>query len=291
MFPSLNPGHVGINVSFRDGLALAERHGFGGYDAQLAAIHEEVKQAGAAAIRDLYIQHGLQIGAWNLPFMPYRVTEDAWRNWLDILPQMLISAQALGALRAAMWIMPGSDDLEYEANFAFHLARFAPIVKLLADHNMRLGLEFIGPETSLKHFKYPFIRSVAETKKLAAAIGPNCGLLIDAWHWHSAGGTREDLRGLTRDQIVHIHIDDAPAGVPRAELVDSRRKLPGTTGVIDLAGFMQALADAGYDGPVTAEPFDAEINALPQAESAALTARATRSAVARAVRTSELGTG
>jgi sugar phosphate isomerase/epimerase len=50
---------------------------------------------------------------------------------------------------------------------------------------------------------------------------------------------------------------------------------------------MQALADAGYDGPVTAEPFDAELSALPAEQSAALTAAATRTAVARAVRTAE----
>ncbi len=291
MFASLNPGHVGIKIGFREGLALADQHGFGGFDAQLQPIHEEVTAHGAGAIRDLYIEHGLHIGAWNLPFMPYRVTEDAWRNWLDILPQMLASARQLGALRAAMWIMPGSDELEYNANWAFHITRFAPIAKLLADHNMRLGLEFIGPETSQKKFKHPFIRSVKETLKLAAAIGPNCGLLIDAWHWHSSGGTRADLKGLTRDQIVHIHIDDAPAGVPLAELIDNHRKLPGTTGVIDLDGFMQALADAGYDGPVTAEPFDETVNALPQAEAAAVTAKTTRGAVARAIRTDEVGTG
>jgi len=47
---------------------------------------------------------------------------------------------------------------------------------------------------------------------------------------------------------------------------------------------MQALAVAGYDGPVTAEPFDREVSALPAGESAALTARTTREAVARAIR-------
>jgi sugar phosphate isomerase/epimerase len=291
MFASLNPGHVGIKVNLREGLALAEQHGFGGFDAQLQPIHEEVVAHGATAVRELYRQHGLQIGAWNLPFMPYRVTEDAWRNWLDILPQMLASAQKLGALRAGMWIMPGSNELEYDANWAFHVARFTPIAKQLADHNVRLGLEFIGPETSQKNFKHPFIRSVREAIALGQAIGPNCGLLLDAWHWHSAGGTREDLRGLSRDQLVHIHVDDAPAGVARAKLVDNKRKLPGTTGVIDLDGFMQALADAEYDGPVTAEPFDDEIRTLPQAESAAITAKTTRNAVARAVRTKERGTG
>ena len=288
MFASLNPGHVGISVSLREGLALAERHGFGGYDAQLATLHEEMAARGAAAVREEFLQHGLRIGAWNLPFMPYHVTEAEWRDWLGRLPPLLAAARALGALRAGMWIMPGSDERGFDDNFAFHVARFQPVARLLADHGVRLGLEFIGPETSLRKFKHPFIRSVAAMLKLARAIGPNCGLLLDAWHWHCAGGTREDLRGLTRDLLVHVHVDDAPAGIPRAELIDNRRKLPCTTGVIDIDGFIQALADAGYDGPVTAEPFDPEVNALPAEEAAARTARTTRAAVARGIRSTEI---
>jgi sugar phosphate isomerase/epimerase len=288
MFASLNPGHVGISVSLREGLALAERHGFGGYDAQLATLHDEMNAQGAAAVRDQFLQHGLRIGAWNLPFMPYRVTEAEWRDWLGKLTPLLAGARALGALRAGMWILPGSDERGFDDNFAFHVARFQPVARLLADHGVRLGLEFIGPETTLRKFKHPFIRSVAAMLQLARAIGPNCGLLLDSWHWHCAGGTREDLRGLTRDLLVHVHVDDAPAGVPRTELIDNRRKLPCTTGVIDIDGFMQALADAGYDGPVTAEPFDPEVSALPAEESAARTARTTRAAVARGIRSTEL---
>lgn len=283
MFASLNPGHVGIqHLSFQEGLALAERHGFGGYDAQLAPLHAEVTSHGASSVRDLYFQHGLRIGAWNLPFMPYRVTEEEWRAELAKLPPQLASVNALGARRAGMWILPGSDERAYDENFAFHVARFQPVARLLADHGVRLGLEFIGPLTSQKKFKHPFVRSVREILELARAIGSNCGFLIDAWHWHSAGGTRDDLRVLTNELVVHVHIDDAPAGVPRDELIDNRRKLPCTTGVIDIDGFMQALGHANYDGPVTAEPFDPEISALPAEKSAALTAKATRDAVARA---------
>lgn len=286
MFASLNPGHVGIHhLTFQQGLALAERHGFGGYDAQLAPIHEEVSRHGADAVRALYFQHGLRIGAWNLPFMPYRVSEAEWRAGIAALPPQLASASALGARRAGMWILSGSDERAYDENFAFHVARFQPIAALLADHGIRLGLEFIGPLTSQKAFKHPFVRSLREILALGRAIGPNCGVLIDAWHWHAAGGTRDDLRVLTRDLLVHVHIDDAPLGVPRDELRDDRRKLPCTTGVIDIDGFMQALANADYDGPVTAEPFDAEVNALPGEQSAALTAKTTRDAVARAIRT------
>jgi sugar phosphate isomerase/epimerase len=285
MFASLNPGHVGIkNLSFVESLVLAERHGFGGVDVQLATLHEEVTRHGADAVRSLYVQHGLRIGAWNLPFMPYQVSEDAWRAETAKLPPQLASASALGARRAGMWIMPGSDERTYEENFAFHVARFQPIARLLADHGVRLGLEFIGPLTTQKNFQHPFIRSLRETIELARAIGPNCGILLDAWHWHCMGGTREELRVLTRDLLVHVHVDDAPAGIPRDELIDNRRKLPCTTGVIDIDGFMLAVANADYDGPVTAEPFDPEVSALAPEKLAALTARTTRDAVARGER-------
>ena len=282
MFASFNPGHVGIPVELREGLAMAERHGFSGFDAQLEQLHGEVAAHGAAATRDLFARHGLRPGCWNLPFMPYQVSDDEWRAWLDRLPPLLASARDAGARRAGMWVFSGSDERAYEENFAFHVARFTPIARLLADHGIRLGLEFIGPETTQRRFRHRFIRSIRETFELAAAIGPNCGQLIDAWHWYAVGGTRDDLRGLRREQLVHIHVDDAPEGVPLAALQDDRRRLPCTTGVIDIAGFMEALADAGYDGPVTAEPFDPEVAALPAEQAAAITAKTTRHAVALA---------
>jgi sugar phosphate isomerase/epimerase len=289
MFACFNPSHVGITVALREGLALAERHGFGGYDAQLAALHDEVTAHGAPAVRELFLQRGLQIGAWNLPFIPYRMTEAEWRDWLVRLPPLLATARALGARRAGMWILPGSDELGFDGNFKLHVDRFRPVAELLATHGIRLGLEFIGPETARRSFKHEFVHSLPAIMELARAIGSNCGLLLDAWHWHCAGGTREELRGLTRESIVHVHVNDAPAEISRAELVDNRRKLPGATGVIDLDGFMLALADAGYDGPVTAEPFDPELSALPAEEATARTARATRTAVARGVRFAEHG--
>lgn len=284
MFASLNPGHIGINVSIEAGLELAERHGFGGYDASLDALHVAVTQLEATAVRDHFVARGLRVGAWNLPFMPYAVSEAAWREWLAKLPALFASAASVGARRACMWILPGSNERAYEENFDYHVARFQPIARLLADQGIRLALEFVGPETSLRAFTHPFVRTIPATLELARAIGPNCGLLLDSWHWHCLGGTRADLAPLTREQIVHVHVNDAPVGVPVAELQDMSRKLPCTTGVIDLEGFMQALANAGYDGPVTAEPFDSTINVLPVEEAAAVTGKTTRTTVALAVR-------
>ena len=61
-------------------------------------------------------------------------------------------------------------------------------------------------------------------------------------------------------------MNDAPAGRPKDEMKDSPREMPGATGVIDIAGFLRALKEIGYDGPVTPEPFKNELKDLPNDE-------------------------
>jgi sugar phosphate isomerase/epimerase len=62
---------------------------------------------------------------------------------------------------------------------------------------------------------------------------------------------------------VHVHVNDAPAGIPVDEQLDNRRAMPGETGVIDIAAFLGSLAKIGYAGPVMAEPFSQAVRELP----------------------------
>ncbi|MFT3831440.1 MAG: sugar phosphate isomerase/epimerase family protein [Opitutaceae bacterium] len=271
-------------MSLEEGLALAERHGFGGFDPAIEPLHAAVAQQGAQRVRETFLGRGLRMGAWCLPFAPCTMEEDEWQAWLKKLPPLLGSAAAVGARRAFRWIQPGDNDRGYAVNFEHHLVRFRPVARMLADYGIRLGLEFIGPESARRDFRYPFIHTLAGVLELVRAIGPNCGLLLDSWHWHAAAGTVAEIAALPGEQIVNVHVNDAPLGIARGELQDDRRQLPGTTGVLDLDGFIHALADVGYYGPITAEPFDAELNARPKEEAVSLTAKATRGSVARALR-------
>jgi sugar phosphate isomerase/epimerase len=115
--------------------------------------------------------------------------------------------------------------------------------------------------------------------KLAHDIGTgNVGLLLDAWHLFTSGGTLQDLDKITADDIVTVHVNDAPAGIPFDELADTVRCLPLETGVLDLVGFMRKLENLGYDGPVTTEPFNQRINTL-AVEDPAAAARAVSEAM------------
>jgi threonine dehydrogenase-like Zn-dependent dehydrogenase len=94
---------------------------------------------------------------------------------------------------------------------------------------------------------------------LCAATGPNVGLLLDCWHWYTSLGTVAEIRSLEPQQVVYVHINDAPRGINLEHQQDGRRELPGATGVIDIGGFLEALRAIGYDGPVVPEPFVADL--------------------------------
>jgi sugar phosphate isomerase/epimerase len=100
------------------------------------------------------------------------------------------------------------------------------------------------------------------TELVEAIDTGNVGLLLDSWHWYTSHGTVEELLQLSNKDIIHVHVNDAPAGIPAYQQVDTRRRLPVTTSVIDLKGFINALVRIGYDGPVECEPFDQELRRM-----------------------------
>jgi sugar phosphate isomerase/epimerase len=138
-------------------------------------------------------------------------------------------------------------------------------------------LEFVGPKTSRAKRTYRFLYTLEGMLALAAAIDTgNVGLLLDLWHLYTAHGSNDQVLELTNADVVVVHVNDAPAGVPIDDQLDNVRALPGETGVMDIAGFMAALQAIGYDGPVTAEPFSQRVRELPAEQAVAVTAASMR---------------
>jgi sugar phosphate isomerase/epimerase len=202
-------------------------------------------------------------GGWGLP-INWREPYD--QAALDALSRQAALAAKLGCTRVYTWLTPGSNERPFRENFAFHVAQLLPVAQVLAEHGCRLGLEFIGPRTLRDSLRYGFIYSPEGMLCLAEAIGANVGLLMDCYHWHTAVGSLADIRALRAEDIVYVHVNDAPEGVPVAAQLDLVRRLPGATGVIDIDGFLKVLHEIGYDGPVTPEPFEKSLAALPADE-------------------------
>ena len=137
----------------------------------------------------------------------------------DGLKGLADDAKALGSMRAHRgWehgLLRGTTVMTYLANFKQHTARLGEVGKVLGDHGVRLGLEYVGPKTSWTSMKYPFIHTMAEMRELIAAINqPGIGLVLDSWHWYTAHETEADLLRLKGSDVICCDLNDAPAGVP-----------------------------------------------------------------------------
>ena len=262
MYTSLGLGPLGIRATLQEGLALAQATGFEGLDVDIEEAAKIVKRHGADYVLELFRQHGLRPGYWDPP-IEFRQDEATWKAGLKKLPRLARTAQKLGCPRTATWIVPFSDERTSAENMAFHVARLRPIAEILAEHDCVLGLEYVGPASLRAGHTHEFIHDLAGWRELCAAIDmPNLGLLLDAYHWYTSGGTEEELLTLRDEEIVLVHMNDGIAGVPRDEQLDLVRSLPGESGVIDLSTFLRALQRIGYTGPLTVEPFSDRIRAM-----------------------------
>ncbi len=257
-YKNLGQGHIGVRANQEQALEYAVKYGFDGITPSLGAFENKSVSEIREWVRTMK-EMGIRYGTSGLP-VGYRRDEDRFRGDLARLPKQAKVLKQLGVKRMATWITPGHNELTYLQNFALHKRRLGEVAKVLKDHDIRLGLEFVGPRTSRARYRFGFICTQHGMMELADAIRTgNVGLLLDSWHWYTSHGTVEELLGLSGADVVHVHVNDAPAGIPVDQQIDNRRKLPVTTGVIDLKGFINALVKIGYDGPVECEPFDQEL--------------------------------
>ena len=272
MYPNLNTGAIGVNATLPEQIDLARRHGFGGIDFSITDAQELAATQGVAGVKARFDDAGVRPGSFGFP-VEYRKDEATWRQGLALLPAAARRALDLGCDRTAHWLLQVYNERDLRANFRFHVERLRPAALILADYGIRFGLEFIGPKTLRATRTYRFLYTLEGMLALAAAIDTgNVGLLLDLWHLYTSHGTNDLVLELANADVVVVHINDAPAGIPIDEQVDNVRALPGETGVMDIGGFMAALQAIGYDGPVTAEPFSQRVRALPVEQAVAETA-------------------
>ncbi|MEJ2703498.1 MAG: sugar phosphate isomerase/epimerase [Sedimentisphaerales bacterium] len=269
-YKNLSGGHIGLRANQQQALDYAVKFGFEG----IAPNPGEFENKSTSEIRAwvaMMKEKGIRYGTAGLS-VDFRRDEDRFKSDLAKLPRQADILKKLGVTRVATWITPGDRDLTYLQNFERHKRRFREVANVLNDNGIRLGLEFVGPRTSRARNRFPFICTQLGAMELVEAIGTsNVGLLMDSWHWYTSHGTVEELLQLSNKDIVHVHVNDAPADVPIDEQRDNRRRLPVTTGVIDMKGFINALVKIGYDGPVECEPFDQELRKMPDEEKLAKT--------------------
>jgi sugar phosphate isomerase/epimerase len=295
MFVSLAPWAVARGVGWPEQARLAARVGYQGIDWAFGPA----KAAGVDATRALLTQLGIVPAIVNLPMRdPLGPDDAAFDAQLLSLDGDAGFCRAIGCSRFQLVLgpmtLPGQTKQERWTQVT---RRLSAIGAVLAKHDVRIGLEFLGPlvfrmprepasaadsATRAASPPVPFVWTLRDTLALAADSAANVGVTLDAWHWYHSGGTIADVRAADPSRIVHVHVSDARA-MPAESVRDDMRLLPGE-GVIDLVGFFRALAAIGYRGGVAPETIGPRIpDAMPPDESARLALEATKSVMRKAL--------
>jgi sugar phosphate isomerase/epimerase len=292
MFVSLPPWAVARNVGWPEQARLAARVGYKGIDWALGPA----KAAGVDATRALLAELGIVPTITNLPMRdPLGPDDAAFDAQLAGLAESAAFCQAIGCSRFQFAMSAVTLDGQTKAERWAHVQRrLSAIDKVLATHDMRLGVEFLGPlmfrmrrgrpgapPDTTSPPPVPFVWTLGDTLALAEASGPRIGVTLDAWHWYHSNGTVADIRAANGSRIVDVHVSDARP-MPAADVRDDMRWLPGE-GVIDLVGFFQALKAIGYRGGVSPETIGPRIpSEMPPEESARIALEATTAVMKKA---------
>ncbi len=258
MFRNLNPlaiqGIRNLQIPQEKACELAKVGGFEGVDFNVEELTNLEKEKTIDEIKNLPFWNNLRLGGWILPVV-WNEDESTFQNDLKNLSHYASIANHFSCNRAYTWVMPFSDKLPFKKNLDLHVEHLRSTAEILKKQNCELGLEYVGPRKFREGHRYKFIYNMKDMLSLIEAIGMNnVGLLLDSFHWYAAEETLRDIEKLDPEQVIYVHVSDAPKGVSIEDLRDDERCLPGETGVINLVGFLRCLHSIGYDGPVTPEP-------------------------------------
>ncbi len=258
MYRSLSGGPIGVSLGFEDAVEQAAHFGF----EAIALNVGYAAQNSPETVVQMLEERNLKPGGWGLP-VKLLGSDEEFEAGLAGLAATAETASRCGDLRTATWVPSCSDERPFDEQFELLRSRVVRVAAVLDEFDVRVGLEFLGPATIRAGKKYEFIHTMDGMLELTRNIPTgNVGLLLDCWHLYTSGGTMDDVLGLSASDVVQVHVNDAPAGIPLDEQIDSVRGLPGETGVIDCNRFLQCLEQIGYTGPVMVEPFSARVKAM-----------------------------
>lgn len=252
--PSLHASILKAGTSLEETLALAKRFGFPGIDASFGEVRALVEKTSPAAVREVFAAHGTEPASMGLLAAGILAPEAEFMGSLDRFEENCAIAASVGCRRTGT-SFSNRIPLPPEEGRRILRDRTAVLAERAEPHGIAIGLEFLGLRTYQLEVPHPFINNVPDTIAMLRETGrPNVGLILDSYHYFTSGGDLEQIRSLRAEDIVHLHVNDAPHDDVMV-LEDTDRVLPGK-GVIGLTGWFEAIAEIGYDGFVAIEIFD-----------------------------------
>ena len=244
-----------VDKSVQELAPLISKHGIEGINPPAALLADPRKAREAA--KCVY-DNGLKWSLLPTPadFLAPGTTDEIFDEALETLKVWAQTGEKIGVRYAYNHIFPGDNERQYHENFDWHVKRIRQVNRIMNDHGIRYGLEFLGPWDLRNSFRYPFVHTLSGVLAVGDAADKKVGFLFDTFHWYCGSYDMDDLflAAQYSDRMVCFHMNDGIAGKGREKQLDMTRAMPMTTGVIDSLLPYRMFRDKGYTGPMLLEP-------------------------------------
>lgn len=231
-------------IPLRERARLAAEAGYTGIGLLAMELEYEVARHGthgvAAMLEDAGIRH-----------VELEALSDWWRNddvWRRSLDRMICLGSAIGAR-----LIKATGDFSPDPPLLIDMREaFSRVAQIAVQGDVPVALEIIA---------FSNIADVADALEvLGDQAGKGVGLMLDNWHVERGHVAFDEIAALRENVILGVEISDV-GSVVIGNLFDDtldHRRIPGE-GRFSFARFFEAVAHAGYRGPIGLEVLSAAL--------------------------------
>jgi sugar phosphate isomerase/epimerase len=235
---------------FRERVESAARAGFKGFGIWHADLEHVLKTRSFREMKQILDDNGIEhlelefLTDWFLEGERKKQSEVRWKLLLD-------AGEALQAHHIKV-----GDFFQEKASMPRLMEAFAALCAEAAERGTKVGFELMP---------FAMIRTLEDSLKLVEGAGKaNGGICLDTWHIVKLNIPFDRLRAIPLQYITSVELNDGTFECSWSLHEDTvnHRRLCGD-GEFDVRGFVQAVQDAGYDGPWGIEVLSEELRKWP----------------------------
>lgn len=235
---------------FRDRVESAAKAGFTGFGLWHADLEHVLKTRSLQEMKQILEDSG--IVHLELEFLTDWFLEGERKKQSDTCRKLLLdAAEALGAHHVKV-----GDFFQEKASMPHLIEAFAGLCAEAEDRGTKVGFELMP---------FAMIRTLEDSLKLVEEAGArNGGICLDTWHIVKLKIPFDQLRRIPSRYLTSVELNDGTFDCPWSLHEDTvnHRRFCGE-GEFDVPGFIQAVQDAGYDGPWGVEVLSQELREWP----------------------------
>lgn len=240
-----------MRTDFKTAIEAYSKAGFQVVELWLAKVDEHLKKSTVGEVRRILRDSGLKpIAAGSAPSNLFFPHQPERAQQIDALKRRLGLCRELGVplINTPSFVRQGEVKSQ---DFVAAVDLVHEVGEIARSFGTTIMLEFIRGSL--------FIGCLSSALDLCRkANHPNVRPMFDTFHYFAGISKLEDLDLLRQGELVHLHINDVPAGIPREALTDGDRMLPGD-GILPLQTILSRLKAKGYDSYVSVELFNRQL--------------------------------